>query len=263
MTPQAALVELLDRLETRQGAAVHITESELNDWPTEAVRALKAARLLVKARPASSVVCPGCERECTKPVEIYPAADGRPARAFIHCDEPEDLGRIKVEPSAVEQWRVTGETLAVAIARLLDFTKSPQQDGAARRWTLGLLKGKAQKGTIKLACDGEIAISAGGRTMALAEILSLGAGGLVVDKDKLLRLVDKPAPGAQAYKPSIARREARKLNTQSMYKSWQKAYRELKKHRRNMSDVWYAQQIAKTDIAIGRSADTIRKRMRE
>ena len=64
------------------------------------------------------------------------------------------------------------------------------------------------------------------------------------------------------YTPSNAKREARKLDTQAMYASWQKEYRALKKKRRGMSYVWYSLQIAKMDIAKGRDADTIKKKMK-
>jgi hypothetical protein len=58
------------------------------------------------------------------------------------------------------------------------------------------------------------------------------------------------------------RREARKLNTQAMYKSWQKSYRASKTKRPEMSDVWHAQRIAGMNIAKGSSAETIRKHMK-
>jgi hypothetical protein len=57
------------------------------------------------------------------------------------------------------------------------------------------------------------------------------------------------------------RRELRQLETQKRYKRWQKEYRELKKRRPDMSDVWYSQHIARLAIAEGHSADTIRKHM--
>jgi hypothetical protein len=63
--------------------------------------------------------------------------------------------------------------------------------------------------------------------------------------------------------PNNARREARKLDTEAKYASWQKAYRRLLKNRPNMSDVWYSQQIAKMDIANGSSPETIRKNMKK
>jgi hypothetical protein len=46
-----------------------------------------------------------------------------------------------------------------------------------------------------------------------------------------------------------------------MYATWKKEYRALKKRRPNMSDVWYSDQIAKTAIAQGRDASTIKKNM--
>ena len=62
MSPQDALCELLARLGASKGAAVLISGEELNHWPAVAVRAMKSHNLLVKARPAASVVCPGCEQ---------------------------------------------------------------------------------------------------------------------------------------------------------------------------------------------------------
>lgn len=87
--------------------------------------------------------------------------------------------------------------------------------------------------------------------------------GIAID-DYLLAQRDRALPVASnRYAPNNARREAGKLRTQAMYAKWQKAFRELKKQRRNMSDVWYAQQIAKLDIAVGRNAETIRKHMKK
>ena len=77
------------------------------------------------------------------------------------------------------------------------------------------------------------------------------------------RRADALAPAERRYKPSNARREARKLNTQAMYKSWQKEYQALKKRRPEMSDVWCSQQIARLGIAKDASAETIRKHMKK
>lgn len=71
-----------------------------------------------------------------------------------------------------------------------------------------------------------------------------------------------PMPVVQGTSPNSARREARKLNTQAMYKTWQKEFRRLQKDRPDMSAVWYSQQIAKLAIAKGSSAETIRKHMK-
>jgi hypothetical protein len=74
---------------------------------------------------------------------------------------------------------------------------------------------------------------------------------------------DSSTTADERYTPSKARIEARKLDTQAMYASWQKAYRASREKRPDMGDVWYSQQIAKTDIANGRDAETIRKRMKK
>jgi hypothetical protein len=58
------------------------------------------------------------------------------------------------------------------------------------------------------------------------------------------------------------RREARKLDILNRsIKDGQKEYRRLKKSHGGMSDVWYSKKIAKSDLADGRSAETIRKHM--
>jgi len=262
MTPQAALLELLDRLAVQQGATVHVGNDELNSWPAGAVATMKSARLLVKARYASSIVCPGCEEQCPKPVEIHPAEKSRPTRALIVCNEPADLGLIPVELRSLEQWRITGEGLAGAVARLLGYNKPPEQDGTGKRWTLGLLKGKERKGAIKLSVESGITLAVAGHTVALAEILSHDGSGLAVDRDELLRLVDKPV-NTPRYETSTARREARKLDTQAQYAAWRKAAKKLRRKPQGKSERWIAHQIAKSDIANKANAETIRKHLRQ
>ena len=74
-------------------------------------------------------------------------------------------------------------------------------------------------------------------------------------------LVDAATTADPHYTPSTTRREAHTRDTQARYARWQKAYRALKQRRPHMSDVWYARQIAKQEIAAGCHASTIRKHM--
>jgi hypothetical protein len=192
------------------------------------------------------------------PVHVRPAEGNRPARAFVSCDKRDDIGRVPVEMRRLAQWKITGGLLAKTLARLLGFLQAPQEDGAGKRWTLGMLKGNEHKAQIALACKRRCSQGRGSRH-PLTEVLTFNKGKLAADKDELFRRADKPAPplGASAYKPSAARREGRKLDTQKQYAAWQKSYKELKRNRRGMSDVWYSQQIAKQDIANNRDAETI------
>jgi len=215
MTPQAALGELLDRLVAQQGAAVLVGNDELCDWPAEAVAAMKSTRLLVKARYASSIVCPGCEEQCSKPVEILPAEESRPARASIVCNEPADLGLIAVELRSLEQWQITGEGLAGAVSRLLGFTKPPQADSAGKRWVLGLLEGRENKGTVTLSIENSATLALAGQSVPLAHVLALDGRVLRADKHALLRVVDgdtqEPASGvgSQAWRKQKAKTAAK------------------------------------------------------
>lgn len=105
-------------------------------------------------------------------------------------------------------------------------------------------------------------------TLAQCEILNTASEarediGIVIDDYLITQRERALSVATNRCTPNNARREARKLDTQAMYERWQKAFRELKKQRRNMSDVWYAQQISKQDIAVGRNAETIRKHMKK
>lgn len=266
MTESDLLEQILDRLGRAESAEEFFGTDEAADWPGGALDKLTKAGLLKRAEPAQSIECKGCERYCFMPVHALPAEGNRAARAFISCDKPEDFGRIPVELSRLTQWKITGGSVAQAVAGLLGFTKPSQEDGASgKRWKLGQIRGKEHKGEVNLAVENGVTLTVSGHTVVVAEIVTFEGGVLSIDRDELRRLVDKPGgqPGAHRYAPSIARRESRKLDTQQVYQSWQKAYRDLKRKRNKMSDVWYSQQIAKSEIANGRNAETIRKHMKK
>src|SRR3981081_3455729 len=110
MTPQATLIELLARLGAVNGAAVLVSDEELSQWPAAAVAAMKSQKLLARARPASSVVCPGCERACVMPVHTLPRASGT-AASFIVCDKRSDINRVPVSPDRLMQWRCDSDAV--------------------------------------------------------------------------------------------------------------------------------------------------------
>jgi len=107
-----------------------------------------------------------------------------------------------------------------------------------------------------------LALIAGSTALPLAELVRYRESAYSIDSAMIRQLVDSATTADNRYTPSNARREARKLDTKGLHESWQKEYRAMKKRRPEMSDVWYSQQIARMDIAKGRSAETIRKHMR-
>ena len=128
-------------------------------------------------------------------------------------------------------------------------------------WELGPVQGKKRIQMLCLRVLNELELVAGNNALPLANLVRYEAGSYSVDLSGVRQLVDVATKGDGRYTPSNARREARKLGTQALHERWRKEYRALKKSRPDMSDVWYSQQIAKTDIGPQRSAETIRKHM--
>ena len=202
MTPYAALTDLLTRLAAQDGGAVHVGVDDTSQWPAAFVAAAKSAGLLKKVRPASSIVCPGCERQCMMPVHVVPATDGRPARAFISCDKPEDMGRVKVEPSDLVRWRITDESLARALSNLLVISDPPQRHSIDRRWIIGPLPGHKEPRSLTLALDGDVTLLAAQREILLASLLNLDGEALHIDDASLLDLIEGDTRQPKAEKGS-------------------------------------------------------------
>ena len=123
MNPQAPLIELLARVGVAKGAAVLVSDEELRRWPTAAVAALKSQKLLAKARPAVSVVCPGCERECVMPVQTLTRPSGA-VTSFVVCDKPVDINRVAISTDLLRQWRCNAEAVCGFIAKSLGLDES-------------------------------------------------------------------------------------------------------------------------------------------
>jgi hypothetical protein len=105
MTPIDPLFELLGRVGASQGNAVLLSAEELHQWPSAAVKAMKSQKLILKARPAKSASCPGCEENCVMPVHNLPAKGGA-SSSFIVCDKRSDINRVPVSPARVDAMAV-------------------------------------------------------------------------------------------------------------------------------------------------------------
>ena len=260
MTPRGALVELVARVGAQRGAAVRIRETDLRWWPAAAVSAMRAHRLLVRARPAATVVCPGCEADCVMPVETIPA---RPRRAalFIVCDKRSDINRVALAVAHVRQWTCDGEAIARFVAGQLGLRRRRRGAGASGTWPLGLAAGDTRHQMLSLRTRGEVALVVADTAVPLADLLDFDDGAYTLDTAAIRHLVDAATTADPSYTPSTTRRQARRLDTQARYARWQQAYRALKKRHPHMSDVWYARQIARQTVAAGCRADTIRRHM--
>jgi hypothetical protein len=257
-----ALLELLGRVGACRDAAVLVNDEELLQWPGAAVKAMKSQRLIVKARPASSVVCPGCESNCVMPVHTLPATTNKPS-SFIVCDKRSDINRVPVHPGQLIQWQCSTDLVCRFIASILGLRTPARQADIAGRWEIGIVCGDKRSQMLCLEASGTLTLVIGNSKVPLAEVIEFHKGAYTLDAVPIRRLADSTTTADDRYTPSNARREARKLDTKAMYESWRKVYRELRREKPGMSDVWYSLKIAKMEIAKGRDADTIRKRMKK
>lgn len=262
MTPESVLIELLERVSAGQDAAVLVTNHELSQWPSVAVAAMKSQKLINKARPAKSAICPGCERECVMPVNTV-TGKSWDSDSFIVCDKRRDINRVPIPLEQLVQWRCSTDTVCGFIADHLGLRRNQKQANNSGLREIGVVTGDKRSQMLCLKTDGGLSLIAGSSAVPLAEFIGYQDHAYSLDGAMIRQLVDSAITADDRYTPSIAKREARKLDTQAIYESWRKEYRRLKKARKNMSDVWYSQQIAKMDIAQNRSAETIRKQMKK
>ncbi len=260
MTPQAVLIDLLDRLASGRGDSVLVSEYELNQWLPEAVAALKSQKLITKARASTSAVCPGCERECTMPVYALPSTTRSPA-AFIVCDKRSDTNRVAVPLDQLTQWQCSTQAVCGFVVHAAGVRSTIRQTDVAGLWEMGIATGKKRSQMLCLQAKGVLALVAGGNALPLADFIGYAHGAFLLNTLMVQQLVDRATTADTRYTPSTAKREVGKHETQAMYESWRKAYRALKRKHPGKSDVWYSQQISKTHNPLGRKASTIKKNM--
>jgi hypothetical protein len=261
MTPKTALIDLLDRVGAAKGAAVLVTDDELSQWPAVAVAAMKSQKLLARARPAASVVCPGCEQECLMPVHA-PARGSGPVGAFVVCDKRSDINRVPIVPDRLRQWRCDIRSVAVFLSTRLGLRRGDQRQADAGVLRIGMASGEKRTQMLCLRSDGALAVVASSNAVPLSELVGYHDDGYQIDEAAIRRLVDSATTADPRYTPGNAKREARKLDTQARHERWKGAYRTLRKQHPSMSDVWISRLIAKQRGCAGVSPETIRRNMK-
>lgn len=206
MRPEDAFIELLNRVTALQGAPARFSVDELLQWPMEALEAMKAQKLITKARPASSVVCPGCEEECFMPALTIPVSSGEPA-LFIICDKRDDISRVPVPIARIEQWQASGDSIADLIADLLGLQRKSMGDSSGGRWEIGVFRGAKHASHLVLLAREKLTLNLAGHSIALPEVLTLDGNAFKMDKRRLTRLVDQPVAGAGDVESAEQRRE--------------------------------------------------------
>ena len=189
MTPLDALVELVERVGARHGAAVLIGEEEVRQWPADAVRAMKSHTLLTRARPATAVVCPGCEEDCVMPVHALPAGP-RGSASFIVCDKRSDINRVALPTERVAQWTCDAEAIARWVVGHLGLRRSGRRSGRSGSLHLGVAAGDTRRQMLCLRMHGDVALVAADTAVPLADLVDFGHGAYALDTGAIRHLVD-------------------------------------------------------------------------
>lgn len=190
MTPQSALIELLARVAANEGAAVLVSDFELSQWPGAAVSAMKKQGLLLKARAASSAVCPGCEEECAMPVHVLTGTGGTPS-AFIVCDKRSDTYQVELSLDRLQQWQCTDDAVCGFVAAALGLRQSDKRRPAnADLREIGLFTGDKRSQMLCLHNDGCLMLVAGGNKVPLVETIAYDKDAYSVDGSMIRLLVD-------------------------------------------------------------------------
>jgi hypothetical protein len=180
----------------------------------------------------------------------------------VVCDKRSDTNRVPVPAARLALWRCDAQAVCGFIAASLGLqqtTVQPSEDGLL---PIGIARGNKRTQMLCLRVQGHLALVVGTDAMPLADVIGFENGGFTLDRPVIHQMVDAATTADTRHTPSTAKRDARKIDTQAMYASWQKAYRALLKKSPGKSDVWYSQQIAKTPIAQDRNASTIKKHMK-
>ena len=185
-----------------------------------------------------------------------------PAASFVVCDKRSDINRVAVPAARIAQWRCDASAVCRFVAASLGLKQTavpPTEDGLL---PIGIASGNKRTQMLCLRVQGHVALVVGVDAVPLADVIAFEDGRFALNGSVIRQMADSATTADPRHTPSTAKREARKIDTQAMYTSWQKTYRALLKRSPGHSDVWYSQQIAKSGLAQGRNASTIKKHMR-
>jgi len=186
---------------------------------------------------------------------------------FAVCEEPhmnQQMGRMAVPREQLNQWKFSVKQVAKVIANLLDLSCDISYKTEQKSIALGAIKTKGGRKSVVLNVE-PLSLIVNQIELPINELLYFDFTvnyTLAFDKDKFdhaLNLKQKSA--TKSYISNTDKVVQRKAKTQAMYDDWQEQANKLHKKQPQQSKVWISQQISKTPIAQGKSAETIRRKI--
>ena len=188
------LADVLQELIQRLGPAgdTVLTWEQVRQWPKGAIEIFEKAGWIKTTVPATTVECSGCAENCFKRVRVLPARNGQPARAYVACDEPPALGRVKIPLSRLRQWQVTDAQVAQWLAGALGMKGKPERDQASGVYTVGNLQGKKRLGSLKFDTAASATLNVFGHSRPLSDVVNFERDDPRIDRTAILDMVDLP-----------------------------------------------------------------------
>ncbi|MGE3907143.1 MAG: hypothetical protein AB7F36_14405 [Reyranellaceae bacterium] len=205
MTAKEVLDTLLARIGASHDGTIFVDDEEVRKWPKGPVASLAKAGILTRAEPAKEVICDGCERRCSMPVEIV-RSNGRTG-AFVVCDKRDDINRVNVPLDRLERWHAGGLAIATFLAGRLGANRAASIPTRGRQWAVGMVRGPKKVAPVVLSVVDLLVLELGGHAVPLEEVLSLTAQGLVLKRGRLEECIDSPKRGGRRAETPEQRRQ--------------------------------------------------------
>jgi len=263
MTFNDVLLDVLVRLRA-ENKPILIDWDAVQYWSEPILDYFLELGLLSPASSAQSIGCISCENHCFMDVITLPHDDPALSRAFIVCDGENmqsQIGRVQIPLVRLQQWQSSVKQLARVIADLLAFKDKIEFSANQSTIKLGMLKSSKGRRWVSLNCV-DLSLVINQHSVPVEDVLYFENEQLLIDSDCIDDLLNRETLiQGKAYKPSVNKREAKKLETQAMYQDWKDAYIVLSQSHPSKPKTWCSIQIAKMDIAKGKDSETIRKNM--
>ncbi len=201
---------LIERAEAYHPAPAIFQADDLCDWPEGALQELLASEILKPSSRATSIDCHGCDWNCSKPVVVRRTPDRTDVHAFVQCNEPPRLGRIRIAPEQLARYQVSISGIEITIRSALSMKSKTFKP--LRSPSICMVKGRLGKRTISIVpTSGQFDLLIGKHRCPLRRIF-FWRRGLQVDTKMISRIADRKDP-MSATIPTGTRQSQRKQQT--------------------------------------------------
>lgn len=235
----------------------------VNLWHNQSLRLLLDNNLLKPTSTTLSIQCQGCEKHCN--INVIPFEYPNKTKYYAACDDPfmhGEMGRMTIPAEQLIQWEISIKQVAVVIARLLGLPDDISYKANQKNIDLGSLKSKTGRKSIVLNIE-PLSLMINQNELPISDLLYFDLSKsekLEFDIERVNYVLNlKQAKATKSYYENTSKQDQRKANTQAMYADWQEEAVKLSKQNPGKGNNWICAKIAKTALAKGKSAETIRR----